>query len=80
MASLNYRYINNGYQKKQRKLAKTSSNSNKIVLKQENEKHLLDVFQNLKSSRESWNSIREIKTVKNHRKNYQDSKTVLEWF
>ena len=30
------------------KFAKTSNNNNKNVLKQENETHLLDVFQNLK--------------------------------
>ena len=40
--------------------AKTSNN-NKNVLKQENEKHLLDVFQNLKNARERWNFINEIR-------------------
>ena len=30
-------------------------------MKQENEKHLLDVFQNLKSARERWNFINEIR-------------------
>ena len=43
------------------KFAKTSNNNNKNVLKQENEKHRLDVFQNLKSVRERWNYINEIR-------------------
>ena len=30
-------------------------------MKQENEKHLLDVFQNLKSAQERWNFINEIR-------------------
>ena len=34
---------------------------NKNVLKQQNEKHLPDVFQNLKSARERWNFINEIR-------------------
>ena len=44
-----------------KKLAKPSNNNNKKVLKQENEKHLLDVFQNSKSARERWNFINEIR-------------------
>ena len=44
-----------------KKFAKTSSNNNKNILKQENEKHLLDVFQNLKSARERRNFINEIR-------------------
>ena len=44
-----------------KKFAKTSNNNSKNVLKQENEKHLLDVFQNLKSARVRWNFINEIR-------------------
>ena len=44
-----------------KKFAKTSNNNIRNVLKQENEKHLLDVFQNLKSARERWNFINEIR-------------------
>ena len=47
--------------KHSKRFAKTSNNNNKNVLKQENEKHLLDVFQNLKSARERWNLINEIR-------------------
>ena len=47
--------------KHSKNFAKTSNNNNKNVLKQENEKLLLDVFQNLKSARERWNFINEIK-------------------
>ena len=39
--------------------AKASKNNNKNVLKQENDKNLLDVFQNLNSARERWNFINE---------------------
>ena len=41
------------------KFAKTSNNNNRNVLKQEIEKILLDVFQNLKSTKERWIFINE---------------------
>ena len=49
--------------KHSKKVCKTSNNNKKKVLKQENEKHLLDVFQNLKSAREKWNFINEIRNA-----------------
>ena len=63
-----------------KKFAKTSNNNKKNVLKQENGKHLLDVFQNLKSARKRWNFIKEIRNCEKHRQKFQDSKTVLERF
>ena len=64
-----------------KKFAKTSNNNNKNVLKQENEKHLRDLFQNLKSERESWNFINTIRNSEiRNRQKYQDSKTVFERF
>ena len=44
-----------------KKFAKTSNNNNKNFLMQENGKYLLDVFQNLKSAREVWNFVNEIR-------------------
>ena len=44
-----------------KKFEKTSNSNIKNVLKQENEKHPLDVFQNLKSAQERWNIINEIR-------------------
>ena len=44
-----------------KKFCKDINNNNKNVLKQENEKHLLDVFRKLKIAREMWNFINEIR-------------------